>query len=229
MFVTLANVQRGQAFGLQQYIDNRANSLRVGLRSINFTVGWYNVELGESFSWQSGEGSINTLNIPPGLYGFTQLKDLIESSDINVGLEVNKANGLMTLTVPDGSKVQLTDGLLTLLGLEDGLGGQWLDGGTYLARSPVDFMGTKTLHIHLEQINSFQNILNGGPSTLLTTVGLGCHAFGEINTLRVEHPELKRLQSGTISEFKVVVLDDRGRRINNHQLPISLVLEVVSS
>ena len=152
MFVTLANVQRGQAVGLQQYIDNRANNLRVGLRSITYTVGWYNVGKGEAFSWQIGGGSINTLDIPPGLYGFTQLKDLIEGSDINVNLEVNKANGLLTLTVPDGSKVRITNGLLTLLGLEDGLSGQWLDGGTYLAGCPVDFMGTKTLHIHLEQI-----------------------------------------------------------------------------
>eukprot|EP00061_Rhincodon_typus_P018090 g47113.t1 len=38
MFHTLPNVQRGKVVGLQQYIDNRAGNLQVGLRRITYMV-----------------------------------------------------------------------------------------------------------------------------------------------------------------------------------------------
>jgi len=46
-------------------------------------------------------------------------------------MSLNRVNGLISLTVPTGGQVQITDGLLTLLGLDDGLGGLWLDAGIY--------------------------------------------------------------------------------------------------
>ena len=36
MFHTLSNVQRGEAIGLQRYINNREGYLRIGVRSITF-------------------------------------------------------------------------------------------------------------------------------------------------------------------------------------------------
>ena len=50
MFLTLSNVQRGEAVPLQRYIDNRDGHLYVALKSITLTVGWYNIERGETFS-----------------------------------------------------------------------------------------------------------------------------------------------------------------------------------
>ena len=50
MFQTISNIQRGDAVSLQQYIDNRGGDLRVGLRSITYTVGWFMVREGESIS-----------------------------------------------------------------------------------------------------------------------------------------------------------------------------------
>ena len=40
MFPTISNVQSGEAAGLQEYIDNSDNNLRMGLRSVHFTMGW---------------------------------------------------------------------------------------------------------------------------------------------------------------------------------------------
>ncbi len=36
----------------------------------------------------------------------------------------------------------------------------------------------------MEEVNTAENIVDGAPSTLLTSIGLGCHAFGDINTVR---------------------------------------------
>ena len=236
MFHTLRNVQNGDAVTLQRYIDNRAvcccapsprasaDGLLVGLRSITYTVGWYNVEGGESFSWRSEGGPITTLNIPAGLWSFSLLQDKLITA--GTGLKVNKATGLITLTIAVGFAVQLTDGLLALLGLIDGLGGHWLDEGVYEGDRPVDFAVTKTLHLHLDQVNTTYNAVDGAPSTMLAVIGLGSHFFGDINTVRVEHHEFKRMQHGTIGELKVTIKDEKGSKLDNHDLPISIVLEI---
>ena len=129
MFHTLTDVQREEAVPLQQCIDNRNGDLRVGLRSITYNVGWFNIYSGESFSWNEGS-STKTVEIPPGLYSFTQLEDLKQMHN-NISIEVSRVNGLITLNVNRGWVIRLTDWILTLLGLDDGLGGMCLTAGNY--------------------------------------------------------------------------------------------------
>jgi len=229
MFHTLSDVQRGEAVHLQQYIDNRDGRLYIGLKSITFAVGWHNIEQGETFSWRSTGGAEETLNIPPGLYCFDRLKEVLEeaSSTPTHTLEVNKVNGLITLTVASGLEVLLSDGLLTLLGLDDGLGGVWLNAGVYTGDRPVNFATRQMLWIHLGEINTAENIVDGAPSTLLTSIGVGRHAFGDISTVRMECPEYKRLRDGTVGELKVSIRDASGKEISNQDLPIHVTLAVI--
>ena len=93
--------------------------------------------------------------------------------------------------------------MLKLLGLDDGLGGVWLDAGIYTGDRAINFATRQMLWIHLGEINTAENIVDGAPSTLLTSIGVGCHAFGDIGTVRVECPEYKRLRVDTISELKM--------------------------
>ena len=68
MFQTIGNVQKVEAVGLQQYVDNRCGELRVGLRSLTCTVGWYNVEEGLSFlEWHRDDQLTKPVKVPPGL------------------------------------------------------------------------------------------------------------------------------------------------------------------
>ena len=96
MFQTLTIVQKGEAVvvGLQQYIDNRCGDLLIGLRSITYTVGWYNIDAGEYFSWRSStwgvSGASNTTDIHPGLYGFARLHDTIKAENSNTLWEVSR-------------------------------------------------------------------------------------------------------------------------------------------
>ena len=226
MFHTLSNVQRGEAIPLLRCIDNRDGRLAIGLRSITFAAGWYNIERGEKFSWRSTGGSEETLNIPPGLYGFDRLKEVLKGASHT--LTVCGENGLITLTVAPGWAILLSDGLLALLGLDDGLGGVWLDAGVYMGDRPVNFATRQMLWVHLEEINTTENIVDGAPSTLLAGIGLGRHAFGDINTVRMECPEYKRLRDGTVGELKVSIRDaSSGKAISNQDLPIHVTLEVV--
>ena len=224
MFQTLSNVQRDETICLQQGIDNRAGDLRVGLRSITFTSGWYNICEGESMSWRiSGNTEIDgTIDIEPGLYSFNQLRTRFRRSRAKIVLQLDFVNHLVTLQVPSGWDVHFTDGILSLLGLDDS---GWLDSGRYKGDRAANFMVTKTLQVYLDQLNTTGNFVDGMPSTLLAIVGLGRQIFGERITVRYEHPEFKRLQHGTINQLKVTVTDDNGQVVNNNEEQISVVLE----
>ena len=230
MFNTLTDVQNHSAVALQQCIDNTNGGLRVGLRSITYTAGWYNVGPQEAFSWRrSGTTEVEgSFEFPPGFYKGSRLMNLIRKVGALLILRVNNFNNIVTLQVNDGWELQFTDGLLSLLNLDDGLKGVWLDSGTYQGDRAVNFTGTKTLSVHLRQLSSTGNFVNGRPSTLLAVAGLGMYSYGDTNTIRFENPEFKRLTCGCISELEVSIRDDKGNIIDNHQQPISVVLEFVS-
>jgi len=78
MFNTLTNVQDGAAVHLQQPIDNQNGDLRVGLRSVTYTVGWFNVGPQEAFLCRrSGSSEImGIMSFDPGLYSFPRLINL---------------------------------------------------------------------------------------------------------------------------------------------------------
>ena len=52
-------------------------------------------------------------------------------------------------------------------------------------------------------------------------------SFGDIVMVRFEHPEFKRLKNGAISELKLVVKDEKNNVVDNHDLPMSCVLEII--
>ena len=228
MYHTLTNVQTGKTVSLLQPIDNRDGNLQVGLRSITYTVGWYNVDVGEGFFWRNSNESTSSWQhqkvLDPGLWSFSLLKDLVESSIDKVRLECEVPNGLISLMIPTGLEVQFTDGLSKVLGLDDP--GGVLDAGTYSGDRPVNFAITQTLHVHLGQINTTHNMLDGAPSTLLAVLGVEKQSFGDIATMVFATPQYKHLSNGTVSELEVTICDDKGKLVDNHDLPISVVLEV---
>ena len=225
MFHTLTNVQEG-AVPLLEPIDNREGLLCIGLRSITCTVGWYNIKAGETLSWRSESADLS-LDIPQGLYSFEQLKEAMDVANPSASLTVSQVNGLIKLEVAEEWEVSMTDGLLALLGLDDGLGGEWLGAGVYMGDRPIDFAAHKTVHVYLEEVSTTHNVVDGAPSTLLASIAVGCRSFGEIVMVRMEHPEYKRLRDGSVGEWNVAIKDEKGQIIDNHNLPVSATLEIV--
>ena len=189
------------------------------------TGGWENIEPGERFSWRRGKGNVTTIDIPCGKYGFDKFQSIINGEPFG-SLTINKENGLINLTVANQHEVRMTNGLLDLLGLDDGRGNRWIDAGIYIGDRLVNFATRKLLFIYLDQIDTTSNMVDGNRSTLLTTIGLGCHSYGDIGTVRMEHPEFKKLQNGTIHELKITIKDENGNVINNNDLPIYITLEI---
>jgi len=229
MFHILTNIQDSAAVGLQQSIDNRNGSMRVGLRSVTVTVGWYNVEAGERLLWRrSGSVEEGSFEFSPGFYRVSRMMNLMRSKAREYAIfRVSSFTNLITLEVLDGWELRFTDGLLSLLNIDDGLRGTWLDSGTYEGDRACNFTGTKTLSVHLHQFSTAANFVDGAPSTLLSLVGLDNYSYGDTKTIRFDNPEFKHLIKDSIFELKVILCDDTGKIIDNHQRRISLGLEFV--
>ena len=102
MFHTLTNIQREEAIPLQQCIDNRDGHLRVGLRSLTVTVGWYIFEETSFLEWHRDNALTKLVKVPPCLYGFKELKAVLESGERDVTLEAGTVNGIVELTIGSG-------------------------------------------------------------------------------------------------------------------------------
>ena len=188
-------------------IDNTNGNLKVGLKSITYTVGWYNIH-----RWVG--------SIKPGLYSFSDLKLILEDK-YKISLVQNRFNGTVTMTDKASVGVDLGDTLNNLFKFPKGSHSNVTSSG------PIEDLGhLRNLHVHLRQLD-FGGIKNGRLVDLLKVVRLENHySFGEIKTVEYEFPEMVPLQRGMISGLHLSIKDHQNIPIYNHGLPISVVLKI---
>lgn len=212
MYHTISNIDK--TINLQQYIDNRDGCKRIGLKSFTYTLGWYNIK----------NATVKIVNgqlykVPSGYYSFDQLSKWFES--VKITLHVNETNGIATVT--SQSNIKISTQLKNVLGLTKKI----LNANEiYVGGQPIDFAIYKNLYVHLEQLNTASNYFDGTPSTILAVVPVENKSFGDITTVRFENPEYKLLNNGTISELKLTIRDEDGKKITNN-LQINCVLEII--
>ena len=228
MFQTISDITRGPTY-LQKPIDNRGGCLRVGLRSITFTVGWYNI-LKDEYVHLSDRSIVSLVNtdvfgkIYPGLWTFEQLENYLKVTFKDLTLSLDEVTGRANV-IPTKGDIKITEGLLQILGFER-THGPFKAGQAEVGQRPVNFSPNRLLFVHLEQLNTVKNVLNGAPSSLLAVVAVGGWAYGDIKWYVFPNPEFKLLRQGTISELSLTIKDERGNVIDNHGLPVSVDLEV---
>ena len=213
MYHTISNIDK--TINLQQYIDNRDGNKRIGLKSITYGVGWYNVV--DEYLQKTGERPHKIID---GYYSFQQIADLFQSN--NITLSVNETNGIASLITPD--ELKISKGLKQMLGF--GNKRKFAVNETHYGERAVDFAVYKSLYVHLDQLNTSNNYLDGMPSTVLAVVPVENKEFGEITTVRFEHPEYKCLVNDAIAELKLEIRDENNNKVINH-LPINCVLEII--
>ena len=161
------------------------------------------------------------VRIQPGYYSFQQLADIFHSHKIS--MSVNETKGKVTLSTP--SELKISKRLKSMLGFQ--IKGRFFPKQTYQGDRPLDFAVIKSLYVHLSHINESHNYHNGSPSDVLAVIPIENKSFGDIVTVRFEHPEFKRLKNGAITELKLVVKDEKNTVVDNHGLPMSCVLEII--
>ena len=102
-----------------------------------------------------------------------------------------------------------------------------ISSGNRVGYKSIDLAPYKQLYIHLEQINSAHNFLDGAASKVLSIVPVENKSFGDIVHINFSNPEYKQLSHGDISELSISVCDENNNKIDNHGLPISCVLEII--
>ncbi len=214
MYHTISNINN--TVNLQQYIDNREGNKQVGLKSFTYALGWYNVV--NEYVQKTGE---RPHRIEDGYYSFQQIADIL--STLNITLTVNENNGIASLTTDN--ELKMSKGLKLMLGF--GNKRKFEANTTQVGNKCLDFATVKSLYIHLEQLNTSKNYFNGAPSTVLAVVPIGNKEYGDIVSVRFEHPEYKKLSNGAITDFEIAVRDENGSKIKNHDLPMSVVLEIL--
>ena len=203
----------GNPVNLQQYIDNRDGSKRVGLKSFTYCWGLYNIH--NEVLQKEGESPVR---IQPGYYSFQQLADIFRSQKIS--MSVNETNGRVSLSTP--SELKISKRLKSMIGFQ--VKGKSFPKQTYKGDRSLDFAVIKSLYVHLLDINESDNYHNGSPSDVLAVIPIENKSFGDIVTVRFEHLEFKRLKNGAITELKQV---EKNNVVDNHGLPMSCVLEII--
>ena len=214
MYQIISNIDK--TIYLQEYIDNKCGTKRVGLRSFTYNIGWYNII--DNATYQIG-GQSKYYYITKGFYQIDELID--EFKKENVELKTQRQNGLVGIYHPKG--IWLSPILAKVLGMESG----WSSGSGIVGNKTIDLARYKQLYIHLEQINTHHNVLDGAPSKVLTVVPVENKLFGEIVHVKFSNPEYKKLTNGDITELSISVRDEKNNKIDNHGLPMSCVLEII--
>ena len=179
-------------------------------------MGWYNVV--NEYIQKTKE---RPYRIQDGYYSFQQIVNLFHG--LNITLSVNETNGIVSLITDN--ELKISKGLKLMLGF--GNKRKFEANTTHAGDKSVDLATIKSVYIHLEQLNTSQNYFNDAPSTILAVVPIENKEYGDIVSVRFEHPEYKKLSNGAITEFEIVVRDENGSKINNHGLPMSVIFEII--
>ena len=180
---TLTNVQK--PCQLQNYIDNRDSTKMIGLKSITYWVGWYNVTVKQYLAIKNKK-----IGLEPGLYNFNDLRQIFSDEDIT--LSANYTNGFVTLEIPPNKEIELSSGISSLLGFKH----RRLTAGKHTGQKMIDIAKTKELRVFLDQINTTNNFLDGEPSTLLGIIPVSNKSFGKVASCQFEFPIFKKLING---------------------------------
>jgi hypothetical protein len=224
MFHYISNIQNNKAVPLIEYIDNRNDNVCVGIKLISYWNGLYNVQPGEYIQVYY-QATIDKNYIDAGLYNFDKLQKVFTSAGAQ--LTVSKLNGLVTLKVPADYKIIISDGITELLGFTSFNPSAWINSGTYVGNKSIDLAPIKSLYIHLDQINTYNNLCDGSPSTLIGVITMQNNAFGENSIFEYGHPQFRKLTNGTVSELTLRVRDKHNNKIYNNNMPIDIMLEII--
>ena len=87
-------------------------------------------------------------------------------------------------------------------------------GKTYTADEPRRLAVHREICVHLAEISTSENLLNGAPSTLLRSVPVKNERCGGGRTETFPALQYKRLASGTVSQLTLTVLDVNDKKLD---------------
>ena len=230
MHLRIDDVSKG-TFTLPEPIDNQEGKLKIGIRSMGYWVGIYNITEIQSCRWaRSGEPGTD-FQIQPGLYTFKGLARDLKKVVKGLTMLLDKTTGLVHLSLPEEVSLWVPDAVKELFGLDDE---GWLQ-GRHVSDRPVEFLPVGGINIYLDQLSTSNNLStskknNLVKSNLLGNIPMLSENFAQHFSLNFDKPAFKDLTTGNINQLefslKLQWRDGTEQKLDNHSLPIGLELEI---
>ena len=199
-------------------IDNNSGNLHVGLCEISYSVNWKNIS-GKLKNNQIFETGGKNIIIPDGYYDFCTLSK-IAFEPLGIAAELNQANLLVTLKFT--KRTALSPNLANMLGFNQTL----FENHTKITgKNPIKMAVNKSLYIHLNELNTNENLLNGNPSTLLEIIPTERSSYCERETKEYISPRYKRLSKGFFENLNISIKNENGEQVEFNDL--LMVLKII--
>jgi len=188
-------------------IDNNSGRLYIGLCEISYSAKLINI----SAKLYNNKMRLDNEHreIPEGYYNFHTFANKI-FKPLNITAKINPETLLVTLIIPTTVKVlAMSMNLATMLGFENNR----FNAGTYTGENPIKRVD---LYLHLNELNTTENLLNGTPSSVLEIIPTG--RFSKEYTT----PRFKQLSKGFFENLNLSIKNEIGELVQFNDLCIVL-------
>ena len=229
MFIKINDITKG-TFRLPTPIDNRDRHLQIGIKSIGYWVGFYNIYEEQICRWGSQRENSKEFKIKPGLYTFKELSRTLRKKVQGLNITLDKTTGLIDLSIPENVDVWLTEPIRYVLGLNED---KWFERPGETGDRPVEFLPAGGISIYLDELSTSNlstkqdNLVN---SNLLGDIPMLSENFGQYYSIQYDKPKFLNLTAGEIHQLEFSLKINWGNNVehvlDNHSMPISLELEI---
>jgi len=230
MRIRIDDVSKG-TFTLPASLDNSEGRLKIGIKSVGFWVGLYNIYEKQRCSYVRNAEAHASFTIQPGLYNFKEISRDLRKAVKGLNISLDKNTGLIDLSIPENVLLYLPEPVRYMLGLDDD---DWLHGDN-IGDRPVEFLPARGVNIYLNKLSTSKNFSADKSghiisSNLLGNIPMLSENFGQYVYLHYDNPIFIDLAAGEINqlEFELKLYWQSGNQdqLNNHSMPVSLELEI---
>ena len=158
----------------------------------------------------------HTCTVPDGYYNVCELSE-DEFQPLGAELNLHVPTGRLQLSTM--KRLVLNSGLAKLLGFS---GDRFEPCETHIAGEPHRLAVYREICVHLAEVSSSDNLHNGHPSTLLSSVPVEYEMYGSGRTETFPVLQYKSLLSGPVSQLTISLRDTNGRRLSFEDLSATL-------
>ena len=212
MHVTLTDIQNGEPV----YLTNvPAVGSDVAFSELTYYYLWHTIR---------GAGRVSnehtTVLVPDGYYNARELDEEV-FKPLGAKLHLDTYTGLLQLTTKNDNIVMSSE-LAKVLGFSQITfsaekmlfrNGLTRFSKPYTADEPHRLAVHREVYIHLAELSTSENLINGQPSTLLRSIPVEKEKRGAGRTISFQVLQYKRFEAGPISQLTISLRDSKGKRL----------------
>ena len=187
MFITLTRLH-DYALDITPAITNHDGALHIALLSLDYEVCYHNLRETSVFVLSPSEKEYKNFAVSSGAYTPERLARYLTKNIPSLEGKITR-NRHAAISMDDGVAISLEDDLREILGFDERL----IQGsGEHVGARPVSLPPIHDwLYIHLDQLSTAGNIVDGGPSTLLAAFPAAEPGVVEIASYAPTNPRTK--------------------------------------